>query len=312
MTGSSNSPSSDPPLPPGLQLPLEQFIASIEQDKGRSPNTVDAYRRDLQRYLHTLSQQGVSAPQQALQENISRLLRELHETGLSPSTLARNLTSIRQFHNFLVRQGLAPHNPADALEPPRIERRLPDFLSVAEVDQLMAGPDLDEPLGQRDRALLELLYASGMRVSELIALERDCLELDAGLMRVRDRRQRERLMPIGRQAILHLERYLAQVRPRLARPGSGAFVFLNAQGSSLSRMGIWKILQAAASRAGLEKKISPHTLRHSFAAHLLDGGANLRDVQELLGHADISTTQVYARLDTRYLKEVHKTYHPRG
>lgn len=295
-----------------MARPLEDFLAAAVRDKGSSANTVEAYRRDLQRYLQTLARQGLASPEQSSADHVARLLRQLHDAGLTPSTLARNLTSIRQFHNFLLLHGLAQHNPTESLEPPRVERRLPDFMTVEEIEQLMAGPDLDEPLGQRDRAILELLYASGLRVSELIALPCAGLELNAGLVRVQDRKGHERLVPLGRQALLQLDRYLSQVRPRLERDYSGEALFLNAQGRALSRMGIWKILQAAAARAGLEKKISPHTLRHSFATHLLERGANLRDVQELLGHADIATTQIYARIDTKYLKEVHKTYHPRG
>ena len=291
---------------------LEDFLAAAVRDKGSSANTVEAYRRDLVRYLQTLTSQGLAGPDQAKDDHVTRLLRQLHDAGLSPSTLARNLTSIRQFHTYLQRAGRAQHNPTEFLEPPRVERRIPDFMTVEEIEQLMAGPDLDEPLGQRDRAILELLYASGLRVSELIALPLAGLVLNAGLVRVQDNKGHERLVPLGRQALLHLDRYLSQVRPRLEREHSGEALFLNAQGRALSRMGIWKVIQAAAARAGLTKKVSPHTLRHSFATHLLERGANLRDVQELLGHADIATTQIYARIDTKYLKEVHKTYHPRG
>lgn len=291
---------------------LEDFLAAAVRDKGASANTVEAYRRDLLRYLQTLARQGLKGPDQAQADHVARLLRQLHDAGLSPSTLARNLTSIRQFHRHLQRQGLAQHDPTESLEPPRVERRIPDFMTVEEIEQLMAGPDLDEPLGQRDRAILELLYASGLRVSELIALPCAALVLNAGLVRVQDRKGHERLVPLGRQALYHLDRYLSQVRPRLEREYSGEALFLNAQGRALSRMGIWKVIQAAAARARLEKKISPHTLRHSFATHLLERGANLRDVQELLGHADIATTQVYAHIDTKYLKEIHKTYHPHG
>jgi len=310
MTRSSPSPSSE--LPPALAGALEDFLAAAVRDRKSSANTVEAYRRDLLRYLQTLAREGLAGPEQSTADHVARLLRQLHDGGLSPSTLARNLTSIRQFHHYLMLQGRAPHDPTESLEAPRVERRLPDFMTLAEVEQLMAGPDLDELLGQRDRAILELLYASGLRVSELIALPCAGIEVRTGLLRVRDAKNHERLVPLGRQALLHLERYLTSVRPRLEREHSGAALFLNAQGRALSRMGIWKILQAAAARAKLEKKISPHTLRHSFATHLLERGANLRDVQELLGHADITTTQVYARVDTKYLKEIHKTYHPRG
>ena len=311
-SASSKNTASDPPLPSGLATPFNRFLASIQQERALSPNTVEAYRRDLDRYLRDLVAQGIDSLDQVRQQHVAQLLNRLHDAGLSPATLARNLSSIKRFHRFLLVQGMTRNDPSASLEPPKLERKLPDFLSVEEMERLMQGPDLDELLGRRDRAILELLYASGLRVSELITLERSCLRLDDGLVQVSSKGARDRLVPIGRPAITHVESYLREVRPLLVRPHSGDPVFLNFQGGGLSRMSIWKIIQAAAERAGLEKHISPHTLRHSFATHLLEGGANLRDVQELLGHADISTTQIYAHVDTGYLKEVHRTYHPRG
>ena len=281
-------------------------------EKELAANTVEAYRRDLSRYLHDLMEQGVGSVDQARPQHITQLLHRLRDVGLSPATLARNLSSIKRFHSFLLLQGASQHDPTESLEPPKLERKLPDFLTIEEVEQLMHGPSTDEPLGLRDRAILELLYASGLRVSELIALERTHLLLGAGLLRVLGKGARERLVPIGRQAISCVERYLREGRLFLARPHSSETIFLNFQGRALSRMSIWKIIQTAAERAELEKHISPHTLRHSFATHLLEGGANLRDIQELLGHADISTTQIYTHIDSKYLKEVHRTYHPRG
>jgi integrase/recombinase XerD len=301
----------DRPLPTQLERALERFLASMAQDKGLSANTTDAYRRDLLRYLHHLAGQGIESLERVRPEHVTRLLVGLRQAGLRPSTMARNLTSIKRFHGFLVRQGILPHDPTESLEPPRQERRIPDFLTVAEVERLMAAPDTADLLGRRDRAILELLYASGLRVSELIALDRRSLLLDRELVRVVGG-GRERLVPIGRQAIFHIESYLRLVRPYLVRPESGEIVFLNARGGRLSRMGVWKIIRTAGQKAGLARDVSPHTLRHSFATHLLEGGANLRAVQELLGHADISTTQIYARIDSLYLKEVHRTYHPRG
>ena len=313
MTGSKSSEkAARRPLPSSLEEALRRFLTSMEQDKGRSPNTIDAYRRDLRRYLESLVQQQVETPEGARQEHVAHLLRSLHDAGLSPSTVARNLTSIKRFHQFLLIEGGLRHDPTENLEAPRLERKLPDFLSVDEIDRLLRTPDISDLLGLRDRAILELLYASGLRVSELIALERPALLFDRSLVRIFGRKPRERLVPVGRQAIFHVQNYLRDVRPQLAGSGSGEAVFLNARGGPLSRMSIWKIIRTAADRAGLEKEVSPHTLRHSFAAHLLEGGANLRAVQELLGHADISTTQIYAHIDSHYLKEVHQTYHPRG
>jgi integrase/recombinase XerD len=297
-------------LPAGLARPLERFLAAMEQ--GKSANTLDAYRRDLGRYVRSLAQAGVERVEQVQQAHITSLLHELHDSRLSPSTLARNLTSIKRFHHFLVVQGSVEHNPAENLEAPRPGRQLPEVLSVAEIAALVEAPDVDAPLGLRDRAILELLYATGMRVSELTGLRRGALLFSSGLVRLLGRGLRERLVPVGRQAVHWVETYLRDSRPRLARPDSGDAVFLNAQGSPLSRMGIWKIIRGACEKAGIHKPVSPHTLRHSFAAHLLEGGASLRDVQEMMGHADLATTQVYARMDRRHLKELHRAYHPRG
>ena len=291
---------------------LDAFLRFMQQQRQRSPNTIDAYRRDLRRYLDSLARQGLETMAAVRQEHVASLLRTLHDAGLKPSTIARNLTSIKRFHHFLLRQDAASHDPTENLEPPRLERKLPEVLTVDEIDRLLSAPDISDPLGRRDRSMLELLYASGLRVSELIALSRRALLLDSALLRIVDSRAHERLIPVGRQAVFHLENYLRDVRPRLLSSHSDDTVFLNARGGALSRMSIWKIIRAAAQKAQLDKEVSPHTLRHSFAAHLLEGGANLRVVQELLGHADISTTQIYARVDITHLKEVHRKYHPRG
>ena len=299
-------------LPPGLSNPLDRFLSAMQEERGLSSNTIEAYRRDLMRYLQGLARQGVQFADQARPQHVALLLQHLRDAGLSPSTLARNLTSIKRFHDFLLVRGMSRDDPAANLDPPKLARKPPGFLSVGEIEQLMQAVDGAEPLGLRDRAILELLYASGMRVSELTALLRTSLFLDDRLLRIEGKGARKRLVPIGRQAVFFTRNYLRDVRPRLVRPRSGEIVFLNAQGRGFSRMGIWKIIRAAAAAARIEKDISPHTLRHSFATHLLEGGAHLREVQELLGHAEISTTQVYARADRQDLTEVHRNYHPRG
>lgn len=296
------------PLPDALARPCERFLQAMQRDNGLAANTLDAYRRDLNRYLRHLATQGVECLETVEHQHIARLLHALSDAGLTSSTMARNLTSIKRFHQYLLLQGTTTHNPAELLDPPKLERRLPDVLTVAEIAALLAAPDPDEPLGQRDRAILAVLYATGIRVSELTALQQPALLLGRGLVRIRGRR--ERMVPIAAKDARTLEHYLQQGRPHLARSASGDHVFLNAQGGPLSRMSVWKIIKTAG--AGIGKEVSPHTLRHSFATHLLEGGANLRVVQELLGHADISTTQIYKHLDLSYLKEVHKTYHPRG
>lgn len=302
----------DRPLPSVLERALKRFLTSMTQDKGLSANTIDAYRRDLLRYLQTLVNQDIESLEEVRHEHVSHLLHLLSDAGLSPSTMARNLTSIKRFHQFLLLQGALQHDPTDSLEAPKLERKLPDFLTVGEIERLMEAPDLSEPLGLRDRAILELLYATGLRVSELIVLARRALLLDSSLVRVIGKTQHGRLVPIGRQAIFYVERYLRDGRTHLARPESDETVFLNSRGGPLSRMSIWKIISTAGEKVGLEKDVSPHTLRHSFATHLLEGGANLRIVQELLGHTDISTTQIYTHIDSQQLREVHEKYHPRG
>ena len=299
-------------LPELLAVPLANFLNAMGNDKGLAANTLDAYRRDLNRYLRHLVQLGIVRIDAVEQQHVAKLMHVLRESSLSPSTMARNLTSIKRFHQYLLLQGATESNPAELLAPPKLERKLPDVLTIDEISVLLQTPDADEPLGQRDRAIIEVLYAAGLRVSELTALQRAALLLENGLIRVICRGQRERIVPIGPQAIRTLKRYLHTGRPHLVCPTSGDHVFLNNQGGPLSRMSVWKIIKAAGDKMLTKKEVSPNTLRHSFATHLLEGGANVRDVQELLGHADISTTQIYTQLDRSYLKEVHKTYHPRG
>lgn len=298
------------PLPETLQRVLDEFLQSMEQDRGLSHNTLDAYRRDLRRYLGKLADMRVTSPEAIQQDHIAQILRDLHGAGLSPATLARNLTSIKRLHQHLLIRNACKHNPSEILEPPKIERKLPDILTPEEITALMETPDISDPIGMRERALLELLYATGMRVTELTDLRISSVRLQESLVHITGNHMR--LVPIGGQAVKALRAYLRSGRPHHARTESGDHVFLNAQGGPLSRMSTWKTIKQAAEKAKLEKEVSPHTLRHSFATHLLEGGANLRDVQELLGHADISTTQVYTHVDGTHIREVHKTYHPRA
>ncbi len=300
----------DSALPVGLAHPLNKFLTSMDKDRGLAANTLDAYRRDLYRYLRHLTSLGVTTYTDVKQEHISQLLHILHDSGLSAATMARNLTSIKRLHQHLLLSDICEHNPTETLDPPKLERKLPETLSNEEITALMEAPDISEPLGQRARAILELLYATGMRVSELTALQTDALLMQDGLVRILG--SNRRLVPIGGQALRALRSYLRDGRPHQMRPDSGNDVFLNAQGRALSRMSIWKTIKTTAEKAGIEKDVSPHTLRHSFATHLLEGGANLRDVQELLGHVNITTTQIYTHVDRTHVKEVHKAYHPRA
>lgn len=291
---------------------LVDFIHHLQVERGLSPATVDAYGRDIRRYLDFLTSRGSSSPQGAQAKVVTAHLQSLRRKGLSPSSVARNFSAIRSFHRFLISEGRSQEDSTEHLRAPRLWKRLPSVLHQSEVERLLQQPDIHTPGGIRDRAMLELMYAAGLRVSELLALKTSNLLLEARFIRVLGKGLRERVIPVGREAVRWLERYLRQVRPRLARGASGEFIFLNLRGTRLSRMGFWKILKKYAQAANLRKQVSPHTLRHSFATHLLEGGADLRAVQEMLGHADISTTQIYTHVDREYLKEVHRTFHPRG
>ncbi len=297
---------------PALWEALRRFLDHLRLERGLAENTAQAYERDLGRYLTVLTGRGVRDPGDASQEDISALLRILGNVGLEASSAARNLTAIRMFHRFLVAEGATDRDPTEHMKPPRAGRKLPAVLGILEVERLMGKPDVEIPLGLRDRALLETLYGAGLRVSELIGLERSHLLFDLEVVRVLGKGSRERLVPVGSEAEQWVTRYLEGVRPELVKPSSGDTVFLNWRGGKLSRMGVWKILKGYVRVAGIDKNTSPHTLRHSFATHLLEGGADLRAVQEMLGHADISTTQIYTHVDREYLMEVHRTFHPRA
>jgi integrase/recombinase XerD len=244
------------------------------------------------------------------------MLREfvyhLKDVGLAPSSIRRNISAVRTYFRFLLSDGVVVRDPSERLETPKRWRTLPDVLTVDEITQLLAAPTLDDPLAFRDRAMLELAYGAGLRVSEWIGLgSRDVL-MEEKLVRVFGKGSKERLVPIGRSAIGAVATYLRELRPRLEKGAGQGILLLNARGEPLSRMGAWKILRKYVERAGITKVVSPHTLRHSFATHLLERGADLRAVQEMLGHADISTTQIYTHVDREYLRKVHKQFHPRA
>ena len=291
---------------------LAQFTDFLTLEQGASPRTAEAYDRDLARMAAFARARAAPAPVDVT----SRLLRDymyhLKDLGLAPSSIRRNVSAIRTYFKFLMADGVVLRDPTERLETPKRWRSLPDVLTQTEVDRLLEAPSLDDPMYFRDRAMLELAYGAGLRVSEWITLGvRDVL-LDEGLLRVFGKGSKERLVPIGRQAIGAAAVYLREQRPRLERGAGKGMFFLNARGMPLSRMGAWKILRRYVERAALEKHVSPHTLRHSFATHLLEGGADLRAVQEMLGHVDISTTQIYTHVDREYLRSVHRQYHPRG
>jgi integrase/recombinase XerD len=295
-----------------LRFQLDRFGDYLTLEQGTSPLTLEAYRRDVERLVDYVRVKGATTPI----DITSRLLREfvyhLKDLGLSPASIRRNISAVRTYFRFLLSDGVVTRDPSERLETPRRWRTLPDVLTVEEVGRLLAAPTLDDPLAFRDRAMLELAYGAGLRVSEWITLGvRDVLFEDK-LVRVFGKGSKERLVPVGRSAIGAVATYIRELRPRLEKGGGKGVLFLNARGEPLSRMGAWKILRRYVERAGIEKSVSPHTLRHSFATHLLEGGADLRAVQEMLGHADISTTQIYTHVDREYLRQVHKQFHPRG
>ena len=291
---------------------LAGFADYIALEQGLSPRTQEAYRRDLLRFAEYAEAKGATAPP----DITARLLREyvyhLKDLGLSPASIRRNVSAIRTYFRFLTGDGIVVRDPSERLETPKRWRTLPDVLTVDEVKQLLASPTLDDALVFRDRALLELAYGAGLRVSEWISLGVRDLLLEDGLVRVFGKGSKERLVPIGRSAIGAAAIYLRELRPKLEKGEGKGILFLNARGRPLTRMGAWKILRGHVVRAGIKKHVSPHTLRHSFATHLLEGGADLRAVQEMLGHVDIATTQIYTHVDREYIRQVHRSYHPRG
>lgn len=290
---------------------LPAFIDHIRFERGLSEQTLTAYRHDIVRLADFLRLRGQSSPAAVTTADLRAFVHHLKDLGLAPSSVGRNLSAIRTYFAFLLAENLVVADPSERLQAPRGWRSLPEVLSVAEVERLVEAPDLSHPLAWRDRAMLEFAYASGVRVSELVDLPLRHLSLDEGFALVFGKGSKERIVPIGRRAVAALSLYIREVRPRLERGGGEGRVFLNARGKPLTRMGVWKILRGHVERAGITKPVSPHTLRHSFATHLLEGGADLVAVQEMLGHADISTTQVYTHVDRRYLAEVHRSFHPR-
>ena len=291
---------------------LEGFRDFLALESGHSDNTVEAYLRDLRRLAEFAAAKGVRDPGQVSRTLLRDFVYLLKDLGLSAATIRREISAVRTYFGFLLGEGRLTADPSDRLESPRRGRLLPDTLSVRDVEALLAAPNIDQPLAWRDRALLELAYGAGLRVSELCGLLTTDLLLTENLVRVFGKGGKERLVPIGRSVIGAVSVYLHQLRPELDRGRTQGRLLLNGRGQPLSRVGAWGIVKRAAARADIRKRVTPHTLRHSFATHLLEGGADLRAVQEMLGHADLSTTQIYTHVDREYLRSVHKQFHPRG
>jgi len=291
---------------------LEGFRDYLALEAGASPHTIDNYLRDLRHMVRFLAGQDVVTLAAVTRVHLRDFVFALKDTGASPATIRRHVSAIHTYYGFLLGEGTVTEDPSDRLETPRRGRKLPTVLSVSQIEALLAAPGLDDPMGWRDRALLELGYGAGARVSELVGLSLEDLLLSDQLIRVVGKGNKQRLIPIGRKTVAAVSVYLNALRPSLDRGRTEGRVLLNARGQPLSRVGAWGVVKQAATRAGITERVTPHILRHSFATHLLEGGADLRAVQEMLGHADLTTTQIYTHVDREYLRTVHRQFHPRG
>jgi integrase/recombinase XerD len=297
-----------------LERALDSYLRHVTIERGLSTHTVAAYRRDLGAYVEWLIAEGVADTAEVTPATVGRFIAERASAQPPPaaSSLARLQSSVRGWHRFLAREGIEDDDPSGRLRPPKAPRRLPKALTIDQVERLLSAPSAEEPLGIRDRALLELLYATGARVSEAVGLDVDDLA-HGEVLRLRGKGSKERIDPIGSYARTAVDAYLTRVRPQLAAAGrSSARLFLGARGAPLSRQSAWLIIRAAADRAQITAEVSPHTLRHSFATHLLQGGADVRVVQELLGHASVATTQIYTHVSVDTLRDIYATSHPRA
>ena len=292
---------------------LEDYMHFLKVERQLSDNTITSYRRDLHEYITYLEKTGYASIDGIDRSVILNHLQRLKDSGKSSRTVSRHISSIRSFHQFLLREKVATQDPTVHLELPKLEQKLPRVLSVDEVDTLISIPDCSKPQGVRDQALLEILYGTGMRVSELIGLNLEDIHISMGFVRVFGKGGKERIIPLGGGAITACKRYIEEVRPLFTAKQKGVeALFVNMRGTRLTRQGCWKLLKAHALQAGIQKELTPHILRHSFATHLIENGADLRAVQEMLGHSDISTTQIYTHVSRSRLKEVYVKFHPRA
>ncbi|MBF0479263.1 MAG: site-specific tyrosine recombinase XerD [Candidatus Omnitrophica bacterium] len=296
-----------------MQQFIDEFLNFLAVERGLAGNTLLAYRSDLTKYCDSLSEKGVNGPDKVSRENITDYMFDEKKKGISATSICRNLSAIKMFHRFLVRERFAKEDPTHLVETPKLWKRIPEVLSQLEVESM-----LDETKGEswqriRDNAILELFYASGMRVSELVNLQLENVNLSMGYVRCIGKGSKERLIPIGTKAREAVTEYIEGIRPALVKKDpSEKHIFISRLGKKISRQSIWKLIKQYARMANINKTIKPHMLRHSFATHLLEHGADLRSVQEMLGHSDISTTQIYTHVDRERLKSVHKQFHPRA
>jgi integrase/recombinase XerD len=290
---------------------VAEYLGALQSEQGASRNTLAAYRRDLDDFLRYLSTRRL-APGSVAPDDVVSWLERLRARGLAPASVGRRLSAVRGFYRHLLREGGVRRDPTEHLDTPRAARPLPRALSRESATMLVEAPDTRRPRGVRDRAALELLYATGMRASECLGLRLEDVNLSAGYVVCTGKGARQRLVPVGAEALSWVRRYLRDVRPLHTRRRDSGHLFVNPAGAALSRQSLWTLVRQAAAAAGLRRRVSPHVLRHSFASHLLEGGADLRSVQAMLGHADISTTQIYTHLPTAALKRMYRDFHPRA
>jgi len=291
---------------------LYQFINFIKFEKGLSENTISSYRIDITQYLLFLMINNIEDFNNVTDIHISNFLKILAESELSDTTRIRYLSSIKSFHRFLFLEKIVENDVSELIDLPKRKRKLPETLSIPEIEKILNQPNTSTPIGIRDRSILETLYGCGIRVTELINLSKKDIIWESEIIRIIGKGSKERIVPIGSSALFWLDKYIKEIRPKIVKKSiTNEIIYLNQKGSKFSRMGIWKIIKEYSLRSGLNN-VHPHTFRHSFATHLLEGGADLRAVQEMLGHSDISTTQIYTHIDKEFIKEVHKTFHPRA
>lgn len=295
-----------------METIIEEYLKFIQIEKGLSENTIGAYRRDLKKYQIYMQENKIAHIDFIDRQTIQECLGHLIDQGASAKSIARFISTIRSFHQFALREKYAAKDPTVLIETPKYEKKLPDVLDVEEVIQLLETPDLNKNNGYRDRTILELLYATGMRVTELIQIEIDDVNLIMGFVKVFGKGNKERIIPLGDTVIEYLDTYINSVRPQLLKKNVTNVLFLNMHGRPLTRQGIWKLIKQYGLKANINKTLTPHTLRHSFATHLLENGADLRAVQEMLGHSDISTTQLYTHVSKTQIRQMYNQFHPRA
>ena len=291
---------------------IDEFMNYLSVERGLAKNTLLAYRRDLDKYIDYLAQKGIKTSAKVNREHVSNFMFDLKKHDMSATTICRNLAAVKMFHRFLVRENLAKEDPTTLVDTPKLWSRIPSVLTQAEIESMIQAASGKKAQEVRDQAILEIFYASGLRVSELADLKTTSINYEVGFVRAVGKGSKERIIPLGKKAREALQRYLLKARPQLLKNQTTDVLFLSRLGKKISRQSLWAVIKFYARKANIKKTIKPHTLRHTFATHLLEHGADLRSVQEMLGHADISTTQIYTHVDKERLKSVHKQFHPRS